>query len=427
MARKKHNELAAGIFVILALGVTAGVVIWLGGSSILKPAKQKAVFYAMEQAGSFDLVEGGFVQISDEQIGRLVKIDFDPTSGRTYYITEIERGDIKIHSDGKARVSAGLVGGGRLIVLSRGSEDKPLADREHAIELAGGLDQTMADLGSAVQRINEVIQAELSVSDPEAILNKVHKVIDSLKIAAADMAKTLANIKAETDRQNETAMLAKIHKTIDDANDISANISAQMDVDNKEALMAKVHTSIDDINKMTADARPKVSETLGAARDIAVKFREYTDKDIADILAKLRQSNTEILKITRDFSTVSGQVKQIVVMNRDNIDEMLDNMVHVSINLKAASKEIRRNPWRLLYEPDDKELHSQNISDAARSFANGAAQLDQAVSKLTSLAKAAPEGIAADDPMLISVRQHLQETFDKFHKAEQALWKELNK
>jgi methyl-accepting chemotaxis protein len=176
---------------------------------------------------------------------------------------------------------------------------------------------------------------------------------------------------------------------------------------------------------MTADARPKLSDTLTAVRDTAQQIRKYTKEDVADLLAKLREVNTEILKIAKDFASVSSEVKEVVLLHRGNVDEMIDNMALVSANLKATSKEIRRNPWRLLYKPDEKELHSQNIYEAARAFVNGAEQLDQAVAKMTGLAKAHPEGIPSDDPTLLKVRAHLEETFGKFSKAEQALWKEL--
>jgi ABC-type transporter Mla subunit MlaD len=165
-----------------------------------------------------------------------------------------------------------------------------------------------------------------------------------------------------------------------------------------------------------------MTSVSGAARNIEA----YTRKDLGEILASLREANTRILKIAGDFSTVSEQAKQIVATNRDNIDEAMDNLAAVSINLKAASEEIRRNPWRLLYNPDRKELRSQNLYAAVRSFSDGAAQLDQAIAKLHALKE-----VQSDTPEYAKARQDilksLTETFDKFHKAEDGLWKELQK
>ena len=398
MARKKHNELVAGAFVILTLCTLIGVVVWMGGAGILLPTKQRATFFAKEETGSIGLEAGAFVQIGDDQIGKIAKIRFDPDTHRTLYTAEIERGDFKIHSDGKAHIAAALIGGARLVILSRGSEDAPLADEQHPIELDGGLDQAMSNLSAAAQKVSEiadVIREELDAKQSGTMLARIHALIDSLETAAARAAEIALNIKVETE------------------------------VDNPKAMFYKLHRSVNDVNKMTTDAQPKIEETLTAVRDTVADIRQYAKKDIADILTQIRQANTRILKIAGDISIVSGQAKELALLHRDNIDEMLDNMTQVSSNLKAASKEIRRNPWRLIHKPDDKELDSANINAAAWAFSNGAEQLDQAIAKMTGLAKAHPEGLAADDPALLKIREQLEEAFGKFNKVEQALWKEL--
>jgi len=414
MARQRHSELTAGIFVIVALGVLIGVIIWLGGTEIFSPPRQKAIFFAEEKAGSIGLMEGAFVLLGDDQVGRISRIRFDPASGRTFYTAEIDRADIKVHSDGKAQVAAGLIGGSRLVIVDRGTKDMPLADSDNPIEISGGLAQAMANLSAALENVTK----QLDLEDSDTILAK-------LKSAARDVADIAASIKAQTDPKNDAGLLAKLSGTAEDVRAISANLRDEANPRNDKALLAKIHRSADDINKMTSDARPKVSEALGHVRNSAQDIRRYVKTDIADILAKFRRINTNILKISTDFATVSGQVKEMALLHRDNIDELIDNMTQVSANLKAASKEIRRNPWRLFHKPDDKELNNQNIYDAARAFSSGAEQLDQAIAKMTSLAKISPDGVAADDPTLLKAREHLEKSFEKFVKVEEALYKEI--
>ena len=62
MPRKEHNELKAGIFVLLAVAVGLGVVIWLGASSIFQKTHQKAVFYSLAADGPLHIVVGGDVK-----------------------------------------------------------------------------------------------------------------------------------------------------------------------------------------------------------------------------------------------------------------------------------------------------------------------------------------------------------------------------
>ena len=386
MAKTTRNELTAGIFVVLSIAAGLAVVIWLGGAELFRPIRQTAVFYRDEADGSAGLIVGSFVQVGDDQIGKVTGIRFEGETSRTLYTAEIDRKDFKVYADGKAQVAAAFIGGARLIIIDRGSETKPLSDEDHAIQLSGGMDQTMSDLGAAAK----VIRAELDAQQASSILARVHKIIAYLR-------------------------------------DITASIKSETDPNNPQAMLAKVHASVDDINEMTSDAKPKVSDTLTAVRATAQKFEQYTEKEISEILIKLRESSTQILKITTDFAKVSEQVKQVLFLNRDNIDTMIDNMTHVSANLKATSKEIRRNPWRLIYKPDEKQIHSQNIYDAARAFSDGAEQLDRAIAKMNGLVKASPDGILADDPQLQKVQAQLEEAFGNFNKAEQSLWKELDK
>jgi len=398
MARKTHNELTAGIFVLVALAVLLGVIVWLGGAGLFSPARQRAFFYAEEQDGSTNLQEGSFVLIGDDPVGKIARIRFDADAGRTFYTAEIERGDVTLHADGKVRVAAGLIGGSRLVIVDRGSEDAPLADAEHPVHLAGGMDQAMGNIEHATEQlaaITDVVARELNAGDSAAILAKIHDVIDSLTTAAGDVATIAASVKAETDTANDAALLAKLH------------------------------SSMDDVNAITGDAKPKFADTLTAVRNTAQSVEGYAKDDLAAILVSVREASTEVLKISRNFADVSGEVRELVMLHRDNIDEMIDNMTQVSANLKATAKEVRRNPWRLLHSPDEKELDSQNIYDAAAAFSNGAEQLDQALAKLTGLAEASPEGLPADDPDLMKVRAQLDEAFSNFNKAEQALWKEL--
>ena len=186
--------------------------------------------------------------------------------------------------------------------------------------------------------------------------------------------------------------------------------------------MAKVHTSIDDINHMTGQAKSRMPAIVKNVEVTTEKMREYVEYDLAELLISLRQTGTNILKLSQDFRELSQTSREIITMNRDNIDEMIDNMAAVSADLKAAAREIRRNPWRLLYRPKEGEVETQDLFDAARSFAVGAEQLDQALAKLKA---ADPETLGPEQ--MKRIRVHLEQSFERFNRAEQTLWKEMNK
>jgi len=435
MPRRKYNELVAGLFVVVCLVTTLLVVIWLGGAGVFTPIRQRACFVVNESAGAIGLEVGNPVRVNDATVGEITQILLLPDKGQTMYVAEITSADVRIHRDAAAQADVPFIGGGRLVLTARGSRDQPLCDAQNPIPLSVG-----GFLGN-LAAMSQQLKAEMNPQDKEALLGVIHTILSALRSAAADIAKLAASVTREADAQRVDSILAGIRASVTDLNAVTASLRAETDAGKKTSMFAKVHQSIDDANKVTADAKvfsadvramaadakPKLEKTMTAVTETAQQLRDYAKKDVAEILASLREMNTKILKISADFSDVSGNVREIVVGNRDNVDEMLDNLTQVSVDLKAASKEVRRNPWRLLYKPDKAELHSQNIYDAAAAFSSGASQLDQAISRLTSLRKVHPEGIPPDDPQLQKVRKDIEETFTRFSKAEEALWKELAK
>ena len=424
MPRKKHSELATGFFVIATLGITLGVVVWMG-PGLLTSTRQRAVFYAPESYGSAGIAVGSFVQINDKQIGKISEIAWDGENSRTLYVADIQHEGVTIHADAKAQVVAGLVGGEKLVITRRGSPDKPLADADNPVELTGGLDRAMGDLYVAANNlkdVSETVKLQLGAAQAGSVLKKIHDILDKIRQAGSDVAKIAANIRAETQADSDKSLLSRVRRSATDLNAMTASLARESNAEADGSIIAKAHGAMDDIKAVTADAKPKISRTLAATADAAEQIRAYARKDLAEILTKLRQANTEVLKIAKDLGEVSSQAKEIVTLNRDNMDEMIDNMTQVSVNLKSVSKEVRRNPWRLLYEPTDRELHSQNIYDAARAFANGASELDQAITKLKAL-----DPKTADPELVNKIREHLNATFTRFSRAEEKLWKEMQK
>ncbi len=397
MRRKRHNEVLAGLLVVLSLAVALGVVLWLGAMDYFQTHGQVVSFYMPQADGSTGLTIGSEVTIGDASIGRITEIVGEP--GRCIYRATLRRKDILIKEDAQALVIGAPLGNTKLAMASFGQSSQ-LADDAHAIKLHGGLDQAMASIADTAENIKAIsisLRRELDTAQEGAIIARVHEIADNLKKASVDIVAITGNVRGQTDLANAASMFSKL-----------------------------AH-SLDDVKAITSDSKPKIDRFLTSAADAAQTIEAYAKKDVADILARLRQSTDQIFKMASDLSEVSQQAKSIVVMNRENVEIMIDNMTQVSSNLKAMAKEVRRSPWRLLYQPTDKETRQQDIYEATRSFAEGASQLDMTVAKLDGLIKANPEGIPGDSKMLKDVLKDLKDTFTRFTKAEQALWNELER
>jgi ABC-type transporter Mla subunit MlaD len=428
MARKQHNELLAGVVVLGALGLALAIVVWLGAAKVFATRGQFVYFYANQADASVGLTGGSTITVNNLPVGKIVDIVISTTAAPTLYIGQLDRADLRVRADGKVQVVSGMLGGSTLAITSYGTLDQPLADNpQHAIRISGGLDQAISDLSAAATKVGDVVTRELDAGSTASVLGKAHAALDGLRKASDDVSRLAANVANETQADRQNSLMAKAHHSADDVNKLTAGLAAQTDPTTQGTLMAKLHTVADDVGSMASDARPKVAKSLTAIESVATQMDAYTKKDVAELLTSLRDVNTRVLAVASNLQVVSQQAKELVLVNRDKVDESIDNLTQVSADLKATAKEVRRNPWRLLYTPKPGEVNTQNIYDAARNFSNGAEQIDQALGKLLALSKAHPQGVPADDPELAKIRKQLQDSFGNFSKVEQALWNEVAK
>jgi len=431
MAKKERNEVKAGIFVLAALAVTVGVLIWLGAADLFAPAAQEPYFFGPAAMGNLELQEGSELFYGSKKIGRVTAVV--PLWGRgCLYRARIEEPDVTLHADAQAEVSHPFIGPVSLVIKDFGDEAAPAASAADPIRLQlSGMPALMATaqeeldrsnpssvLGKlylsveTVARITQTVQDELQRGDPSALMGKIHALLDELNTAAASAAEMAAVLQQEMPQRepDERPMLTRLRAALASLESVTASLADETDRQRKEALLAKVHGTLDEVNGILAEARPKLAKTLTDVSEAAEAFRGYAREDFRALLSKLDQT--------------AEQVRQMVVGNRPNVDEMLDDMTLVAANLRATSAEVRREPWKLLRRPDRSELRVGALYDAAVAYAEGAAQLDQAVTKLQALQR-----LPADDPQLeqtvAALRKHLQDSFDKFKKVEETLWKEL--
>ena len=439
MAGKKHNELAAGIFVVITAAALLGVVLWLGAAGLFKTRGQEVYFFARQDMGSVGLAEGSELYYCDSVIGEIVEVI--PQFGKgSLYRARLEQTDLKLHSDALAEVDAPVMRDARLVVKDFGGRrgaKTPDADNPITLKLTG------------IEALMNAAAAEFDLQREASLLAKIHVIVDGMNDIAARLGKEMdatkdgtlitrmrsavknfetitSNLARQTRADDAEALLAKVHAVVDDLKKATASLAVETDAKEKASLLAKVHRGVDDIDELIASAAPKVHKTLDSAVAITAAVEGHAKKDLAELFVKLRGISTDVAKASADFVEVASVARKIVVLNHENIDEVIDNMVLVSANLKATAKEVRRNPWRLLHSPDKKELRTADISAAARAYADGATQLDQAITKLKALRR-----LPTDDPQLPkavqAVRKHLESSFNNLKKVEEALWKELTK
>ena len=425
MARQRKTELAAGIFVIAGAALLTGVVVWLGGLTV---GGRYAYLTAPLAIGDTSIRTDSVVRVGTIDVGKVDRVT--PTDDWQSFTYRIRlSGQVVIRQDARILATAPTLGGvGSLTIIDLGSPAAPPADRDHPARLHLGANPLVANMlteigygpdqrtafQEALTSINQtvqglrdltlVLQTQMIPGDPANLLGQAQATVGALRHAAESLDTQVTTMRAQLDPNVPEGMLSKLHRSLD---------NAELATDQAAGMLVAV--------------RPGVQSAVTDVAQTARQLNAYTQHDVAELLGTLRQSSTALLAATNNLRDTTGSAGEMVRLGRGQVEEIVANLSQVSVNLKATSREVRRRPWLLLGESNAQDVRSRNIESAALAFADGARQLDQALDNLNGLAAGqdAEKPIPLDDPQLVLIRQRLDDSFERFTQAEQALWKEL--
>ena len=209
--------------------------------------------------------------------------------------------------------------------------------------------------------------------------------------------------------------------------------NVELVMDKAKAVMDKTKAAVDDLQKVLDKAKASMDnvETITENfKDTSAKARETMDMTkpkVESILDRASASMDNVKNITEDLKDASGKTRDTVSLTKPQIERIIANLRETSEEMKRGMREIRWNPWRLLHDPTDRELRTQNLLTSARAFSSGASDLDAAAGRLQGLIDARQGQVATDDPELAKIIEELQATMEKFNEAEKAFFKRLGK
>lgn len=279
-----------------------------------------------------------------------------------------------------------------------------------------------------------LIRGQLDPADARSLIGKIHTSMDDLNVLTQ-------SIRNELDPKQAAALIAQLHMILDNVNQTTRILRSEVDRTAGGAMVAKLHASLDTLNTglatiaaMLKENREPLRETIEHIRgtseilekQIAARIaRQLDPAEPAGLMAKVHVALDRLGGSLTDINVITAGARETIVLNKDQLGRMLVNMKETSDHLKAASKEIRRSPWRLFYQPTQAEAEQANVLDAARAFSEAATRLDDAVARLEALSQPGATTQPEHDDQLIRIREQLQQTFTNFSKAEAALWESL--
>jgi ABC-type transporter Mla subunit MlaD len=451
MARP-HDNFKAGLFVLTGLALAIAIVLLLTNvSSLWQSTREIDVYYSIAD-GLLGLKDGSQVTLGDQPIGHVKEIfdttttpdqgtpttrtkdDTSPIVGKI--VRAVVPAKLSIYMNARIEVIAPAIGSGtRMNIRSVGYGQPYQSDRVIAGSVGGNpLVETLArNVGIADKQREEIRQTIANIRLLTRALTTdikdlpagekpipLHQTVDHVQRVAAKFDEEFPKL-----LEDVRAALADVKSAVADARSVIAEAKQKV-----PTWAARVDESLDNTRDTTArlrkaveDKEPgfrKVVDNAVTASDNAKQFTaSLNEKTLVQVSDALEAAN----KAMENIKSLSGDARGLIASQRPVVERALANASLTTEQLKLAAVEVRRSPWRLLYSPKDKELETDNLYDAARSFALAAGTLDSAAQSLRAVTK---DSTTAQDPAEArKVLDYLEKVFVKYQDAEARFWKAL--
>ncbi len=389
----ERDNLKAGLFVLTGIVLALVVVFTFSNFERFFEDKQRVRVYYRLSDGLQGLKEGASVTLGDVPVGDVATISDHHEAETDRVIGEVVEVKIpkryKIYQNAVVELVVPPLGSGtRLNIRSVGDtvpydpEGEPITGR-----LAGSA-------------LTQSLMKDMGIEDEQR--QQIKNIIANVESITATFRDDLPQISASV-----REAVADVRTLVADVRDRSAVWMDRLDsiTESADASLARVDTLLE-------DKEPDLRRIVENVRDISQTAKDDT---LERITGALKTAN-EALDNAKD---ITSEMKTFVISQRPVLERTIANMQLTAAQLKLAAIEVRRSPWRLLYKPTDQELESDNLYDAARSFALAAGTLDATAQSLQHVVERQPQ----DTEQIAQMLDYLDELFERFRVAEQAFWK----
>lgn len=410
---KQHNELKAGLFIVISFALAIGIFFGITGSSMfVGPTKMYAVdFDLSEDVGG--LKSGSVVRIGGLNLGKVKRVVIIQGEGeaktRAFFSLPVS---YKLKQGAQIALQSGLIGSQVNLNITSLGTGSDLSDKDVIDGSPSPLALAIKGLGQASDEIVPMVRDFRNITVP-----KVNTAIDKATTTFVTANETAGRFKITADEATE--LVKHIRSKVDPAFDKYHLVG-----DNAAAAAANVRDIFGDTKR---DFRETIANFNAISTDLKVKLPQIADKvtlaldSLKGTLDNTGKLLTDVQKIADDAGSATVTLRSILASNRSRIDDIIKSVAITSTNLENASAEIRRSPWRLLYKPKPNEVANQNLYDTARQFADGSRKLQDAAATLHDTLNdpnAEPEQVQ-------KLLDELQASFVDYKVVEEKLWDEV--
>lgn len=378
-ARASKNNILAGIFVLVSIGLFVATVIILSAlGDSFQPKTPYVVGFSLED-GAEGLEKGAPVKLGGKQVGRVTKsgLAFKDANSKEPTGIDVEiqvRSDIELREDAIIQLNKPLLGTNSslniIAVTGLKAEDETYTGGTAPVSAGGRL---VGRLGAP---------GFISRSD----YRKVQNVIARIDKISADIE-------------------PQVKPIMDDARATAANVRSVTDDAAKRWPVwgNKVDQTFADFEPIVASVKDFVAKAQGVIDRNTKPFEEIIE-NVRELTAKAKgEGYDEFMNAVRrgregldSFARSAQAVDELLVTKVPEIKDMITSGNLAAQQLKLATVEIRSAPWRLLYQPNKKELENELLYNSVRAYSMAVAELHAASQALDAVSARAAGGAAGE-------------------------------
>jgi phospholipid/cholesterol/gamma-HCH transport system substrate-binding protein len=308
MESKRENALV-GLFTLVAAAILVFVVFLLSGTFGQGNTPYRAYF---KNAGG--LSPGAEVRYAGgPPIGRVRKVHSDPTNATRMEVEfDVEPG-VPVKTDSVAEITSVSPLGDNFLGIRPGSLNAPRA--------APGATLKSLEYTSLADVAGMIAQLEPNAND---LITNLNDRVVTLKVTL-DRVNDLLN---DENRKNISGTVADLHGML---------------AENR----AQIHSTLNNVNATSAKLGPLIDDfhkTANQANDTLAHIDATIGEDRPDLhkaIAALRQSLDQAVNIT-------GQLDSTLNTNAEDLDEIIDNLRHITENMNEFTETIKTRPYTLI-------------------------------------------------------------------------------
>jgi len=376
---KDRNAFLAGLFIVLSGALIIAVIVGIKGfGSLALPHNNYSATFTLKDNVS-GLRVGDDVRVGGVKLGTVREIEFKPAKPDADAMIVVRfrlPKYVGLTEQARVIVESSVTGTSNLNIDNINPAGTALADGGTIKGTPGSLTALLASLGD--------------------VGPKVSTTIDEYKGLATDI-----RAKVEPAYQKYAGVTDRGSEALSQVRDVFG----ESKVDFKGTMA--------NLNASTATIKEKIGPIL-----------EKLDGGLAKVQSSLDSATAamaDIKAVADNTRDITGNLRGILNNNRSRIEGMIASLKTTGDNLKGATSEIRRAPWRLIYKPAGVDQQNQSLFDSARQFSEGANDLDDAAAALRDALK----NPAVDAAQIQKLVDQLDLSFQKFNKVESQLWQQV--